>query len=129
MAHSIKLCFYHPVKGPDRPGVFMVNCSHLEKRPTWQMEVLTLHEAVPGHHMQAAAAIMQQKKGVLPNFRVHLEDRRYGCAPSRRPFYSSYVEGWALYCEVCTRQRLQCAPQADDNGLGQELGLYEDPYS
>ena len=41
-----------------------------------------------------------QLRGTLPKFRANMEDRRYGTAPSRRPFYSSFVEGWALYCEV-----------------------------
>lgn len=80
-----------------RPGVFYVNTFDLPSRPKWTMESLALHESVPGHHFQIAIA---QEMENVPEFRKYTR-------------YTSYIEGWALYCE----------------GLGEELGLYRSPYS
>ncbi|HEY0778659.1 MAG TPA: DUF885 domain-containing protein, partial [Gemmatirosa sp.] len=90
---------YYRAGSPDagRPGMFMVNTYRVDTRPTWEMEALTLHESVPGHHLQIALA---QELGALPEF------RRYAS-------YTAFTEGWGLYAE----------------SLGDELGMYKDPYS
>jgi uncharacterized protein (DUF885 family) len=66
-----------------RPGYFFANTYALETRPRWEMEALTLHEAVPGHHLQIS--IQQELEG-LPWFR-------------QNPSYTAFVEGWGLYSE------------------------------
>jgi len=66
-----------------RPGLFYANTYNLPARPKWEMEALTLHEAVPGHHLQLSIA---QELGELPPF------RRFGG-------YTAFIEGWGLYAE------------------------------
>ena len=81
-----------------RPGWFMANTYDLRARPTWEMEALTVHEAVPGHHLQISLAAELDN---VPAFR------------NGWSAYTAFVEGWGLYSEK----------------LGDDLGLYTDPYS
>src|SRR5205823_565564 len=83
-----------------RAGTYRVNTYKLNTRPKYVMEALTLHEAVPGHHLQFARA--QELKG-LPDFRRN----------SAYELNMAYIEGWGLYAE----------------SLGTEMGFYQDPYS
>lgn len=64
-------------------GGYMVNTAHLEQRPLYELPALTLHEAVPGHHLQTA---LTQELGELPYFR-------------RTASLTAYIEGWGLYAE------------------------------
>ncbi|PYQ55765.1 MAG: DUF885 domain-containing protein, partial [Acidobacteria bacterium] len=66
-----------------RPGYFFANTYDLKSRPKWEMEALTLHEAVPGHHLQLSIA---QELENVPEWRRHDD-------------YTAFVEGWGLYAE------------------------------
>ena len=64
-------------------GGYMVNTSRLDQRPLYELPALTLHEAVPGHHLQIALAEEAQS---VPDFR-------------RNADVTAYTEGWGLYAE------------------------------
>lgn len=70
-------------EGSTEPGWYWVNTYGLPGRPLYTLPALTLHEAVPGHHLQIALAA---ESGEQPPF------RRYS-------YISAYGEGWALYAE------------------------------
>jgi uncharacterized protein (DUF885 family) len=83
------------------PAWFMANTYRLDQRPKYEMISLTLHEAVPGHHLQSA-----------------LHEELEGVHPIRTMVWlTAYGEGWALYAE---RLGLEV-------GEG-ENGFYSDPY-
>ncbi len=72
-----------PPIGGTRGGEYWVNTYALDKRPLYVLMALTLHEAVPGHHLQGALARELQN---VPQFRLDLYPHAFG-------------EGWGLYSE------------------------------
>ena len=74
---------YYNSASQGKPGYFYANLYKPESRPKYEIPVLTVHEAVPGHHFQISIA--QELKDV-PTFRKYLS-------------FTAFVEGWGLYSE------------------------------
>lgn len=74
---------YSGSRRDDQAGYYWVNTYALDKRPLYVLEALTLHEAVPGHHLQIS---LNGELDYLPSYR-------------RNAYLSAFGEGWGLYAE------------------------------
>ncbi len=74
---------YYNSPSPGRPGYFYANLYKPESRPKYEIPVLTVHEAVPGHHFQISIA---QELENVPIFRKYMG-------------ITAFIEGWGLYSE------------------------------
>ncbi|MED5513022.1 DUF885 family protein [uncultured Pseudoalteromonas sp.] len=74
---------YSGSRRDDQAGYYWVNTYALDKRPLYVLEALTLHEAVPGHHLQIS---LNTELESLPSYR-------------RNAYLSAFGEGWGLYSE------------------------------
>jgi uncharacterized protein (DUF885 family) len=87
-------------------GFYYVNTTKLDQRPLWEIPALTVHEAVPGHHMQIAL----QQELEMPAWRKNTA------------FFTAFVEGWGLYSErLGIEMGLYDTPQKDMGRLGYEM--------
>ncbi|NUM33115.1 MAG: DUF885 domain-containing protein [Candidatus Brocadiae bacterium] len=81
--------YYEPPSGDgSKAGFYYVNTYNLKSRPLYELECLSFHETVPGHHLQLA---LQMELTDMPQFR-------------RFSHFSAFLEGWALYSERLSKE-------------------------
>lgn len=101
-----KAFYNQPTPDGSRPGIFYANLAEMADMPTYQLEALVYHEAVPGHHMQRSIQIEMQG---LPKF------RQFGG-------FTAFTEGWGLYSELLPKEiGFYQDPYSDFGRLAMEL--------
>lgn len=86
-----------------RPGAYYLSLAHTSSTPSWTLNTVTFHEAIPGHHLQNSLLI---ENAAIPLV------RKLNLAKGISDF-NAYDEGWALYAEQ----------------LADEMGMYaDDPF-
>lgn len=105
---SAGTAFYNsPAPDGSRPGIYYANMYDMRMMPKYEMEALSYHEAIPGHHMQISIA---QELKDLPKYRT------IGSG------YTAYSEGWGLYSEFIPKEMgFYQDPYSDFGRLSMEL--------
>lgn len=86
--HAPAAYYYEAPSDNTRCAYYYLNTYQPQTRPRYNMAALAFHEAVPGHHLQIALANENTK---IPRFQRHLRQ-------------TAFVEGWALYAELLSRE-------------------------
>ncbi|MEM9084737.1 MAG: DUF885 domain-containing protein [Pseudomonadota bacterium] len=84
IAPGTTTAYYQPGSlSAGQSGIYRINTTKLDQRPLWELPALSLHEAVPGHHLQIS---IQQELEMHP-------------LTANTAYFTAFVEGWALYAE------------------------------
>ena len=84
IAPGTTTAYYQPGSlSAGQSGIYRINTTKLDQRPLWELPALSLHEAVPGHHLQIS---IQQELDMHP-------------LTANTAYFTAFVEGWALYAE------------------------------
>uniref|UniRef100_A0A0P4WH25 DUF885 domain-containing protein n=1 Tax=Scylla olivacea TaxID=85551 RepID=A0A0P4WH25_SCYOL len=106
---AIFAAYSEPSIDGSRLGSFIINTHSHKSWRKYEVMALSLHETYPGHHLEA---IYTKLNPSIPIFRKFVDYTSSINAPARFPLRTAITEGWGLYSEF----------------LGEELGLYTDPY-
>ncbi|KAK3859481.1 hypothetical protein Pcinc_034411 [Petrolisthes cinctipes] len=108
-ANAVMARYRDPSRDGTRLGSFVINTFIYNQLKRYDVMTLSLHESVPGHHLQSSYLLNSPS---TPDFRRHVDYTAMTNAPARFPQHTVFTEGWGLYAEF----------------LGDELGLFKDPY-